>query len=200
MAPEATKVGGTLAADTVTTRHLVLDARRAVDSLHQVRDTICPAWIGETGQRWLDVAVRSADIYWLLFTAAIRRNDPTRFLARVELLCGLRILLDEAHDQVRAEAHLTFGALDDTEVTLRALRSSLSIHGRNPNPAAGACIRQVLAVIAADLDVAANPHQTPARGIAAHRPAPNTDSVQADHPDHPDDDPVGEWPTESEHW
>ena len=154
MAPEATKVGSSLAVDTVTIRHLVLDARRAVDSLRQVRDTICPAWIGEAGRKWLDTGVRSADIALRLLGAAIRRHDPTRFLSRLDLLCGLRILLDEAPDLVRSESRLVFGALDDIEVTLRALRTSLCIHGRNPNPAAAARIRQVLAIIAADLDAA----------------------------------------------
>lgn len=154
MAPEATKVGSSLAVDTVTIRHLVLDARRAVDSLRQVRDTVCPAWIGEAGREWLDAGVRSADIIWRLLDAAIRRHDPSRFLSRLDLLCGLRILLDEAPDLVRSESRLVFGALDDIEVTLRALRTSLSIHGRNPNPAAAARIRQVLAIITADLEAA----------------------------------------------
>ena len=110
---------------------------------------------------WVDVAVRSADVSWLLLAAAIRRHDPTRFLARVELLNGLRLVLDEAPELVRAESRLVFGALDDTEVTLRALRAALCIRGRHPNPAAAARIRQVLAVIAADLDATEPVRQPP---------------------------------------
>lgn len=164
MAPEATKIRGSLAVDTATTRHLVLDARRAVDGLLQVRDTVSPAWIGDAGQRWLHVAVRSANVTWRLLAASIRRGDPTRFLARVDLLCGLRTLLDEAPDEIRAESRLVFAALDDTEVTVRVLRDSLSIRGRHPNPAAAARIRQVLAVIAADLDAADREHQAAGPG------------------------------------
>ena len=106
MAPERTKIHGSLAVDTATTRHLVLDARRAVDCLHHLHDSVCPEWIGSGGRDWVDAAVRSADVSWLLLAAAVRRHDPTRFLARIELLNGLRLVLDEAPELVRAESRL----------------------------------------------------------------------------------------------
>ena len=204
MAPETTKIHGSLAVDTATTRHLVLDARRAVDCLHHLHDTVCPEWIGSSGRDWVNVAIRSADVSWLLLAAAIRRHDATRFLARIELLAGLRLVLDEAPALVRAESRLVFGALDDTEVTLRALRAALSIRGRHPNPAAAARIRQVLAVIAADLDTNASglPPRLVTRSLPAAiataepRPepgpaAPATDDDADDGADRPDLD--GTW-------
>ena len=161
---------------------------------------------------------------WRLLAAAIRRHDPTRFLARIELLAGLRLVLDEAPALVRADSRLVFGALDDTEVTLRALRAALSIHGRNPNPAAAARIRKVLVLIAADLDAAEatrratvniNEAATVLDRTLATEPAAGSRAKQvAERPVAPriesgpdtragaihgeDENGYGEWPTESE--
>ena len=150
----------------------------------------------------------------LLLAAAIRRHDATRFLARVELLNGLRLVLDEAPELVRAESRLVFGALDDTEVTLRALRAALSIRGRHPNPAAAARIRQVLAAIAPDLDLLepvvpsptitqtlvhaitpAEPRPAPAPAIESVAATDDCDHDDADDvADRPDGDGAGVWP------
>ncbi|HEY5787211.1 MAG TPA: hypothetical protein VIT65_20795, partial [Microlunatus sp.] len=135
---------------------------------------------------------------WRLLAAAIRRHDPTSFLARVELLNGLRLVLDEAPELVRAESRLVFGALDDTEVTLRALRAALCIRGRHPNPAAAARIRQVLAVLAADLDTDASglPPRLVTRSLPAAiataepRPEPGPAAPATDD----DADDVADWP------
>ena len=204
MTTERTKIHGSFAVDTATTRHLVLDARRAVDCLHHLHDSVCPDLIGSSGRHWVDVAVRSADASWLLLAAAIRRHDATRFLARIELLNGLRLVLDEAPELVRAESRLVFGALDDTEVTLRALRDALSIRGRHRNPAAAARIRQVLAVIAADLDTNALGLPPPLvtrslpAAIATAEPRPEPDPAAPATDDDADD--VADWPDLDGRW
>lgn len=142
---------------------LITSARAAVEQIKALGFASDTGWLSETAATWLDTVTRVADITWLLVDHTIRRGDGSTVLARLSLLHGLGLALDEAPADLALAARDVRRLLDDLGTETRLALRDLNAGPASDLPAAAdELIADVRREIAADLpDVSRPSRQSP---------------------------------------